>query len=380
MLDLANIWVLSYIFIGYATGIFTLLCGDQTFFSRSIAITLLTHTITWSAYIHHELCHNSVFESTLWNTRFGYILSWINGSSYWTFHELKKQHINHHIYKVDYDIATLFLKWIEENKFVKGLLCVCEYVYFPLNAYIIHWRSILSPWWKVERTNMRWRTTLVIVLRVFYFWLLFYYGGLSAILCYLTAYSISIQITRFTDAFSHDYEVVPVGSKTKVLSKQYDMLHTYSVVWEPNDKASKFLHYLATVIHIVLFLNFNFHNQHHYATQKKWFQLGISFQSEKQTIVEKKLDSDDNSDEFIMNHQPEGDETKATSLHEDSLCGVPKKHFTIPLVSALWAFHIHRVTRLFSQPGKPIIDPTTGELSLGTCYGVADAPLLALEV
>ena len=232
------------------------------------------------------------------------------------------------------------------------------------------------------------RTCIVILIRMAYFLSLFYFGSLSVILCYLVAYSISIQITRFTDAYSHNYEVVPIGLATKNQSKQYDMLHTYSVVLDTNEKSSRLIQYFARSIHIAFFLNFNFHNQHHYATQKKWFQLGSSFQSDdntwllkkKQMNIERKSDENNNSDEFVMNHQPEEGKAMINISESDSLCGVPKKHFTIPMLVALRAFHIHRVTRLFSKPGKPLLDPITGQLSLDKCHGVTDAPLLALEV
>jgi hypothetical protein len=380
-MEFPNVFVLAYITIGYAVGIGTMLFGDQRWLIQSIGTFLIAHTITWSGYIHHELCHNSVFESAKWNIRFGYIVDWINGACYWTFHELKKQHISHHIYKVDYDLTSSYLKWVEQNKIARELLCACEFFYFPLNAYIIHWRSIFSPWWKEERKTKRTRTLIVILIRVAYFSSLFFVGGLPVILSYLMAYSISIQIIRFTDVYSHGYEVVPVGSATKNLSKQYDMLHTYSIVLEINKKSSKIVQYLTKFIHIALFLNFNFHNQHHYATQKKWFQLGSSFQSEDKTLVLKTIDDENNNfDEFVMNNQPEEEKAMEKTSQLDSLCGVPSKHFTIPMLVALRAFHRHRVTRLFSKPGKPIFDPITGKLSLDTCYGVIDAPLLALEV
>lgn len=388
MMDLLNVFVLTYVTLGYTAGIGAMLFWDQSWLAQSIGTFLVAHTITWSAYLHHELCHNSVFESAQWNIRFGYVVDWINGACYWTFHELKKQHINHHIYKVDYDITSPYLKWIENNTTARELFCACEYFYFPVNAYIIHWRSICSPWWKEDRKMKRKRTCIVILIRMAYFLSLFYFGNLSVILCYLVAYSMSIQITRFTDAYSHNYEVVPLGSATKNQSKQYDMLHTYSIVLETNEKSSRMIQYFARSIHIAFFLNFNFHNQHHYATQKKWFQLGSSFQSDdnalilkkKQMNIERKSDENNNSDEIVMNHQPEEGKAMMNISESDSLCDVPKKHFTIPMLVALRAFHTHRVTRLFSKPGKPLLDPITGQLSLDKCYGVTDAPLLALEV
>jgi hypothetical protein len=315
--------------------------------------------------MHHELFHNSVFEKTEWNNRFGSILCWLNGSCYWTLQELKKQHINHHVHKVDYENMGEFLKWIERNMIFKQLFVICEYFYFPINAYLVHWRSTFAPWWKDERRMTRTRTFVIIIIRMIYFYSLYYIRGSSIIIRYLIAYSMSIQVLRFTDTFSHDYEVVPAGTPTKYLSKEYDMLHTYSTVWETNEQTPIIIRWIAQFIHISFFLNFNFHNQHHYATQKKWFQLGSSFRAE----------DDDRS--VTINYENHND-TKA--VHLGLLCGVSKKHFTIPMSVTLRAFHTHRLTRLFSLPGRPIFDPITEQLSLDNCYGITDAPLLALAI
>ncbi|CAF0855140.1 unnamed protein product [Didymodactylos carnosus] len=399
MVALPSLIVLIYIITGYIMSIILLLnsCNSfsyeyYTLLYLTIGTCLLAHVLTWSGYMHHELCHNSVFEKTELNLLFGHLMDWLNGACYWPFEELKMQHINHHVRKVEYDVMGKFLAWIEKYDTVRYTLSVCEYVRF-----------------------MQHRTIVILSIRLLYFSFFWYFGnGPLILICYLIAYSISIQIMRFTDTFSHDYELIAVGTQTKYLSKTYDMLHTYSIEWDTNLQTPIMIRFLPRLVHSLFFLNFNFHNQHHYATQKKWYELGYKFTSDENvstktlpTSVITQLrhqhmtkitkpnttptDDDDGYDdkekmEYIMNHQPD-EESKSitddiTIDHNESysLRGIPKHHFTIPLSTALYAFHTHRLTRLFSSPNRPLYNPLTKRLSLEHCYGITDAPLLVLEV
>lgn len=413
MAALPSLAVLIYIITGYIMSIILLIniCNSFTYdhytlWLLTIFTCLLAHVLTWSGYMHHELCHNSVFDKIELNVLFGHLMDWLNGACYWPFEELKEQHINHHIRKVEYDVMSKFLAWIKKYNTIMYTLFVCEYLYFPLHAYMLRWRSILSPWWKEQRRFMQHRTIVILSIRLLYFSFLWYFGdGPLILICYLIAYSISIQVMRFTDTFSHDYELVPVNSQTKYLSKTYDMLHTYTVAWDTNLQTPTMIRFLARIVHILFFLNFNFHNEHHFATQKKWYKLGYGSTSGEKASTEtltkpvmaqlqyqqmvkiNKLTTDvDEEKEYIMNHQPD---EEPESIRDDitindngsySLCGIPKHHFTIFLTTALYAFHTHRLTRLFSTPNRPFYDPLTRRLSLEHCYGITDAPLLVLEV
>ena len=84
MMDFRNAFVIAYIIIGYGCGIILFLCSCDSFVI-SAGIALLAHVLTWSAYIHHELSHNSVFQHQIWNTRCGRLMDWLSGACYWTF-------------------------------------------------------------------------------------------------------------------------------------------------------------------------------------------------------------------------------------------------------------------------------------------------------
>lgn len=378
MVDIRNVAVLIYIVIGYAAGIVTLICSDSIFM-LSVATLLLAHCLCWSGYMHHELCHYSVFKELKWNVRVGRLLDWLSGACYWTFEELREQHIKHHVYKVDYDIASDIMKRIQANRILEGTLLWSEYFYIPLHAYIVHWRSVLAPWWKSERKAMRCRTALIIVIRAIYFYTLYHLRGPSILVCYFLAGSISIQIIRFTDAFSHTYEVVPLDAPRKYLSKSYDMANTYSIEFVTDRNMAAVVKLFAQLIHVGFFLNFNFHNQHHYATQRKWYELDSSIDESSHSALNNQVDVA-NEQEHIMNNQPDEIETSALKSIPGSLCGIPKSHFTIPLPVALRAFHRHRLNRVHGEPGKPYFDPVSKTVSLDKFYGVADASVLVLEL
>ena len=247
---------------------------------------------------------------------------------------------------------------------LKYSLLMCEFFYFPLHAYLFQWRAVVAPWRHQERKLARRRTLLVGVIRLLYFSSLYFVRGSSILLYYLIAYSISIQIIRFTDAFSHSYEVVPVGTKRRHSSKSYDMLHTYSIAWEADESESAFIRFCAHVTHVLFFLNFNFHTQHHQATCKSWYELNHSFALRHRAVSTVSNETENEGD--IMNHH--------------SLYNFTPKQYTIPLLVALQAFHAHRVHRIFGKPGSPTLDPITGRLSLAHCFGVTDASILVLEV
>jgi fatty acid desaturase len=385
MIDIRNALVILYIFIGYGCSI-TLLRGGSHFSDILPGIALLYHTLTWSAYMHHELCHNSVFSSQVFNTWCGRIIDWLNGSCFWSFEELRKQHINHHVYKVDYDFSSAVLAWLESKPLCKYSLLVCEYFYFPLHAYIFEWRAILSPWWKNERRFARRRTLVVFIVRLLYFAFMYSVGGLSILLYYLIAYSMAIQTIRFTDSFSHSYDVVPVGTKGKPLTKLYDIMNTFSVVWETDENMSIVCRLFAHLTHIVFFLNFNFHTHHHYATQKKWYELSRPFYlghhqltpTENKDVKQHLIDPVE--EEYIMNHQPTGEKLPTSADLHHPLNRFTSEHYTIPLAVALRVFHTHRVNRIFKKSSLPVFDPITEQVSLENCYGVTDAPILVLEV
>ena len=109
MINFRNVLVLLYIIVGYIVALLLLILHEDAV--TLIATTLLlAHTLIWSGYMHHELCHSSVFDRPEWNIRFGRIMDWLNGACYWTFEELKQQHIDHHASKVDFDVTTIVAK------------------------------------------------------------------------------------------------------------------------------------------------------------------------------------------------------------------------------------------------------------------------------
>ena len=132
MISLSNIIVVSYTIIGHLFGI--LLLGSDEFVKHYfninlsiyyrclISLVLLSHTITYSGYLHHDLAHNSVFSIRSLNHYFLIYMDWLNGACYWSADELRAQHLKHHMSKVDFDVMSPTLGYIQKHPMLKSIL------------------------------------------------------------------------------------------------------------------------------------------------------------------------------------------------------------------------------------------------------------------
>ncbi|CAF1541407.1 unnamed protein product, partial [Didymodactylos carnosus] len=136
--------------------------------------------------------------------------------------------MEYHEYKVDFEQSNM-TQFYTKYKIIKYTLIFSEYVYFPLHGYILHLRSMLSPWWKKERYHLRERTLFIFCLRSAYFFGLYLFSNMLCLYCYLISYSVMVQVLRFTDCFTHDYDTVPLDSLQPRRCKVYDMKRTFSI-------------------------------------------------------------------------------------------------------------------------------------------------------
>ena len=86
---------LLYVACGYGIGLVALIHGGLV---ASILGTLwLAHSMTIAAYLLHECGHNAVFRTNAQNARLGTVLTWITGSCYGTYEDIRVQHFRHHV-------------------------------------------------------------------------------------------------------------------------------------------------------------------------------------------------------------------------------------------------------------------------------------------
>lgn len=81
-----SIAALAYSLTAYVAGLFTLVLGPWIAFVP--ATLVLTHAKIVASYLHHELAHGSVFESSELNVFFGRVVDLLVGAHFWSFEEL----------------------------------------------------------------------------------------------------------------------------------------------------------------------------------------------------------------------------------------------------------------------------------------------------
>ncbi|MDB9454505.1 fatty acid desaturase [Dolichospermum circinale CS-534/05] len=254
-----NVVVISYIGVSYC-GSFVLLLSSNICLN-TMGCVLLSHSLTLSAYLSHEFMHGTIFEKNKWNIIGGNIMLWLNGGCYSRFKSLVKEHIFHHINKVDsvtFDLPT-FINQIPKP--ICRVILTLEWLYFPAISFIFQWLSITAPFWNPQRRDERLYISIVFIMRSLLFILL---GLVSpkALVLYFLAYIGMITVMRVMDAFQHTYEALTLGSQIPKHNQAYEQANTFTCLisqryWWLN----------------LLMLNFGYHNAHHIMMKCPWYSL-----------------------------------------------------------------------------------------------------------
>jgi fatty acid desaturase len=302
-----NIIAISFVLIGYVIGFVCLFLAS--WWLNLLGVLLTAETLILSAYMLHEFCHYSILKSPQLNKRWGSIMSWINGSCYSTFEEIRNKHMHHHVDRADvvsFDIKRFF---IELPRSFKAIVKLLEWAYIPATEVIMHGLVIVLPLVTPRWHHKRIRLAIVVFIRAILFTAIAYVS-IKALLLYMLAYGIMLTALRFADAYQHTYDAFVVNdagkkedmyeSDGKLRDNAYEQANTYSN--------------LVSVQHPwlnLIFLNFPYHNAHHEKPIVPWYQL------------------------------PE--------LHEKLYGKVSATAPVIPMLQLLKSFHKHRLTRLESD-------------------------------
>ena len=236
------------------------------------------------------------------NRRWGIIMSWINGSCYSTFEEIRSKHMHHHVDRAD--VLTFNVQHLMRDmpSFTRNLIKLLEWIYIPALEILMHFLVIILPFIKPEWHYKRLRLMGVMLIRAPLFILMAWFS-LKAWLLYLLAYGIMLTALRFADAFQHTYDVFLQSdgkiADGKLRDRTYEQANTFSNLTS--------LQYPWLNL---LFLNFPYHNAHHEKPIVPWHQL--------------------------------------PQLHQQ-LFGDTTLLPVIPMSKLLKAYHLHRVTRLQSS-------------------------------
>jgi fatty acid desaturase len=254
-----NLFSFVYVLSAYAGGIALLLLSNG--WLNVLGTALLSHSLILSAYIAHEFMHGTIFAERKWNAVGGNIALWLNGGCYARFKDLARDHIAHHVNRVDFSAFNLpaFINSLPSP--LRHLILVLEWLYFPVISLLLQWRAITAPFSNYQRRDERLRVTLILAVRGLLFSLLGLVS-LKSLALYFVAYISMITVLRFMDAFQHTYGVFPVGTPLPKLDYTYEQANTYTTLmsqryWWLN----------------LLLLNFGYHNAHHEVMKCPWYSL-----------------------------------------------------------------------------------------------------------
>jgi fatty acid desaturase len=253
---------LLYVAAGYVLGLAALIHGGLLL---SVVGTLwLGHAMTIAAYLLHECGHNTIFKKNIHNARLGAVLTWVTGSCYGTYEDIRVKHFRHHVDSAD-------VMWFESRKFFNShplfgrVVQFLEWLYIPAHDLVMHAIMVVGAFCIPARRSQRLRNGIVIVVRGTAFAALAWNFPRAA-LGYAIAYLLMMTVLRFMDALQHDYGGVPVLFEDVVMPHRgdriYEQAHTFS---NPLSLRHPWLN--------LLVLNFGFHNAHHAQPITPWFRL-----------------------------------------------------------------------------------------------------------
>lgn len=302
-----NLTAISFTLLGYLFGVASLFSSH--WLVNLFGILLTAQTLITSAYLLHEFSHNSIFKSPDLNKLWGVLMTWINGSCYSTYDEIRNKHMHHHVDRADvvsFDIKQFV---VQMPKPFKTLIKCLEWLYIPATEILMHLLVILLPFITPRWYHKRKRKALVLLVRAILFSIVGY-CSLKALVLYMVAYCIMLTALRFADAYQHTYDAFVVGdagnkedmflADGKVRDHAYEQANTYS-----NLVSIRY-----PVLNLI-FLNFSFHNAHHEKPIVPWYQL--------------------------------------PALHEKLYGKIDISAPVIPMWQLLKSFHRHRLTRLESD-------------------------------
>jgi fatty acid desaturase len=265
---LPNSLAFSFAIVGYALGVYMLFSNHWLV---NIAGVLLTaQSLIISAYLLHDFSHWSIFKTPELNRSWGMFMSWINGSCYSTFEEIRSKHMHHHVDRAD--VLTFNVQHLMRDmpSFARKIIKSLEWAYIPALEILMHFLVIILPFIKPEWHYKRPRLLAILLIRVPIFALMAWWS-IKAWLLYLLAYGIMLTALRFADAFQHTYDVfleadlAQAGGKIKdekLRDRAYEQANTFS-------NLTSLKHPWLNLI----FLNFPYHNAHHEKPVAPWYQL-----------------------------------------------------------------------------------------------------------
>ena len=264
---LANSLAMAYTLGGYALG-FSLLFANS-WLLNALGTLLLGHAMIVAAYLIHEFAHGTIFAKPSANQRAGEVCSWLCGSCYADFQDLRRKHMRHHVDRAD--VITFDTKAFLNGgpAWLRRLVLALEWAYIPAVELVMHFYVIALPFItsNPKHRQRRGKVLRVLLIRGLLFALIASVS-LKALLLYGVAWMLMLTVLRFADAYQHTYDAFAVledGGKIpedKLRDRVYEQHNTYSNVVSARWPSLN-----------LLLLNFSYHNAHHEKPVAPWYRL-----------------------------------------------------------------------------------------------------------
>ncbi|CDS52829.1 Fatty acid desaturase [Polaromonas sp. CG9_12] len=259
-----NVAALSITLLGYGAGV--ALLGASNWALNALGFLLVAQTLIWSAYFIHEFAHQAIFKTAAANQRWGTLMSWINGSCYATFSDMRRKHMRHHVERADvitFDVHGFLLR---APAWARHTVLALEWAYFPAVEFLMRAFVLVLPFRDARKRAARGRVLAIAAVRLTLLAALGWWS-VKALLLYFAAYLVFVTVLRFADCFQHTYDAYPILDETpipadKVRDRAYEQANTYSDIVSLD----------STWLNLV-WLNFGFHNAHHERPTAPWHRL-----------------------------------------------------------------------------------------------------------
>lgn len=258
-----NSAALAFTVLGWPAGI--ALLGQAHWALNVLGVLLVTLSLTWSAYFIHEFAHQAIFRTPAANERWGRLMSWINGSAFASFADLRRKHMRHHVERAD--VLTFdFQGFLRQRPLLRRVVLALEWLHIPAVEFLLRGAVMALPFIDERKKPARARVIGVAIVRLAG-WALLAWWSLKALVLYALAYLLFVHLLRFADCFQHTYDTYPILDETpipqdKLRDRAYEQANTYSDVVGLD---AKWLN--------LVWLNFGFHNAHHERPVAPWYQL-----------------------------------------------------------------------------------------------------------
>ena len=264
--ETAGLWyyggAVTYAIVGYMLGWIGLF--NASWAINAGAVFLLGHSMIIAAYLIHECGHNLVFKSIKDNAKLGRALSWLCGSAYGTYEDIRYKHFRHHV-DVDDVVWFDYEAFFKKHPMVLRLTRLLEWFYIPAHDLIMHFIMVFTSFIIPRRRDQRQRNVKVIVIRGSLFLVLLVFFTKAAIL-YTVSYMLMMTVLRFMDSLQHDYgynlTLFDFDKPPRKGDFDWEQEHTYSV---PHTLHWDWPNWFT--------LNFGFHNAHHDDMNIPWYRL-----------------------------------------------------------------------------------------------------------